>query len=115
MINHLVTFSFPDFLHDHLPCCLSFNSAKLNGWHGFFYSTANRDAFLMSRSAALAAAAANWPGLAKGLSGPRDEVPVSNALPAEVSASAEPSVAPPEQGANVGANTDSASSETPHG
>jgi len=39
----------------------------------FFYSTANRDAFLMSRREALDEAAANWPDLAKDLSGPTAE------------------------------------------
>ena len=81
----------------------------------FFYSTANRDAFLMSRSEALATAAANWPALAKSLSGAQDQMPASDGLPESSSQSSEPSVAPADAGANVGANTDSSSSETPHG
>jgi YHS domain-containing protein len=39
-----------------------------------FYSTANRAAFLDSPDAALVAAAANWPGLAGDLNGPRPGV-----------------------------------------
>lgn len=82
----------------------------------FFYSTANRDAFLMSRSAALQAAAANWPALSKSLSGPSGEEPAADGI---AEGASEASVAPPDTGGNVG-ETDSsapsgASSETPHG
>lgn len=97
----------------------------------FFYSAANREAFLLSRSDALAAAAENWPALAKDLSGAQDAISPSDAIsdgsaadgsssgtegsaPADAGAAAT-SVAPPDAGANVGSNTDSASSETPHG
>jgi len=97
----------------------------------FFYSAANREAFLLSRSDALAAAAKNWPGLAKDLSGAQDAISpadaVSDSSAADGSSSAmdssasadagaaASSVAPADAGANVGSNTDSASSETPHG
>lgn len=104
----------------------------------FFYSAANREAFLLSRSDALAAAAKNWPALAKDLSGPQDQFSASAALSESSSddessaapdgssaadSSAAPdesaaasSVAPADTGANVGANTNSASAETtPHG
>lgn len=40
----------------------------------FFYSTANRDAFLLSRSAALKTAQENWPALATGLTGPEEDI-----------------------------------------
>ena len=96
----------------------------------FFYSAANREAFLLSRSEALAAAAKNWPDLAKELSGPKASA--SDALtPSDTSSSgpdlsvsvpddggsdaASSSVAPPGVDGNVGANTDSASAETPNG
>ena len=79
----------------------------------FFYSTANREAFLMSRSDALEAAAKNWPDLAKQLSGPQDALPASTDLSGDDAAPS--SVAPPGVDGNVGTNTDSASSETPNG
>ena len=97
----------------------------------FFYSAANREAFLLSRSDALQAAAKNWPALAKDLSGPQAPISPSGAVPdssaadggssaADSSApsdsgAAASSVAPADSGANVGGNTDSASSETPNG
>lgn len=59
----------------------------------FFYSTANRDAFLLSKAEALAAAAKNWPGLQKHLIGPEGETPASTALasaPSDTSASSAP-------------------------
>ena len=58
----------------------------------FFYSTANRDAFLLSKAQAVADATKNWPTLSKGLTGPEGETPVSaglavaNADPAPVAA-----------------------------
>ncbi len=51
----------------------------------FFYSTANRDAFLLSKAAAIDAATRNWPDLSKSLMGVRDEAPAADA---EVSAEA---------------------------
>ncbi len=100
----------------------------------FFYSTANRDAFLMSRSDVLQTAATKWPDLSKNLSGPQGETPAASGLPSGEAASIDPSadtgaaseapapsaaaassVAPADTGGNVGANTDSASPETQHG
>lgn len=46
----------------------------------FFYSAANREAFLLSRSDALQAAAKNWPELSKDLSGPDSALPASGSL-----------------------------------
>jgi YHS domain-containing protein len=46
----------------------------------FFYSSSNRDAFLLSPSAAIADAARNWPALSKSLIGPDGETPVSAGL-----------------------------------
>jgi YHS domain-containing protein len=58
----------------------------------FFYSTANRDAFLLSKAQAVADATKNWPALSRGLTGPEGETPasaglaVANAEPAPVAA-----------------------------
>lgn|GEM_PF-490873 len=76
----------------------------------FFYSTDNREAFLLSRPAALKAAATNWVELSKQLSGPSVEQPASAALSPEASGDA--SVAPQDTDGNVG-TTDS--SEIPNG
>jgi YHS domain-containing protein len=76
----------------------------------FFYSTDNREAFLLSRPAALKAAAANWVELSKQLSGPPAEQPASDALSS--AASGDASVAPQDTDGNVG-TTDS--SEIPNG
>src|SRR3569623_2212835 len=46
----------------------------------FFYSTANREAFLLSKAHAIQQAEATWPRLAKDLVGPGGEVPASGAL-----------------------------------
>jgi YHS domain-containing protein len=46
-----------------------------------FYSNANRDAFLLSRSAALKAANENWPGLSENLSGPATDMVSSSIAP----------------------------------
>jgi YHS domain-containing protein len=50
----------------------------------FFYSAANRDAFLLSRDEALRQAAANWPRLSQELIGPAGQTPA----PAVVAAAA---------------------------
>jgi YHS domain-containing protein len=83
----------------------------------FFYSTANRDAFLLSKSPAIESAAKNWPALAKSLIGPSGETPASSGLtvadaevPAEgapaqaADASTTPAVAPAAADANVHPN-----------
>jgi hypothetical protein len=64
----------------------------------FFYSAANRDAYLMARSAAVADAEKNWPKLRDGLSGPDSETPASSGLAvadasADAAAPADPSTA----------------------
>jgi YHS domain-containing protein len=68
----------------------------------FFYSTANRDAFLLSKPDALERAAANWPNLSKDLAGVRDEEPVAE--PVSSAPEADPSVAPDAAEANVPAH-----------
>jgi hypothetical protein len=68
----------------------------------FFYSTANRDAFLLSKAEALGKAAANWPNLSKDLSGVRDEEPVAE--PVSSAEEPDPSVAPDAAEANVPAH-----------
>ena len=75
-----------------------------------FYSTANRDAFLLSKVDALTAAAANWQKLSASLAGPQAPIDTSSSAPADAASA---SVAPPEADGNL-APTDS-SSETPHG
>ncbi len=55
----------------------------------FFYSTANRDAFLMRKSEAVGQAEANWGSLSKGLPLPSEEP-----APAAAESSAEPHAAP---------------------
>jgi YHS domain-containing protein len=79
----------------------------------FFYSAANRDAYLMARSAAVADAEKNWPKLRDGLSGPDSETPASTGLavadasagaaaPADPStADAAPAIAPAAADGNV--------------
>jgi YHS domain-containing protein len=64
----------------------------------FFYSAANRDAYLMARSAAVADAEKNWPKLRDSLSGPDSETPASTGLAvadasADAAAAADPSTA----------------------
>ena len=68
----------------------------------FFYSTANRDAFLLSKVAAVDAAVKNWPGLSKGLAGPESETPASLGL--MIAAAPVPAVAPGAADANVASN-----------
>ncbi len=58
----------------------------------FFYSTANREAFLLSKSEAIAKASSNWSNLSKDLSGTSAETPAPDAL--HDAADAAPSVAP---------------------
>jgi hypothetical protein len=68
----------------------------------FFYSAANRDAYLMARSAAVADAEKNWPKLRDSLSGPNSETPASTALTAanaETSAAASAPADPAAAGA----------------
>ena len=86
------------YLSDGKPRLYAIEALKLY----FFYSTANRDAFLLSKADALAKAAANWPSLSNDLTGVRDEKPAADAL----SGSEEPAapVAPDAAEANVPAH-----------
>jgi YHS domain-containing protein len=70
------------FLSDGQPRLYAIDGLKLY----FFYSTANRDAFLLSREEAIRQATANWPGLEKDLIGPEGETPASSALVATADA-----------------------------
>ena len=78
----------------------------------FFYSSANRDAFLLSKVPAIAAAAKNWPVLLKSLTGPNAETPASSGLDvasadtstAVPDATPAPAVAPAAADANVHPN-----------
>jgi hypothetical protein len=72
------------YLSDGKPRLFAIEALKLY----FFYSSANRDAFLLSRTEALVAATANWPDLSKDLSGASDEAMAAGAivLPASVAA-----------------------------
>jgi hypothetical protein len=69
----------------------------------FFYSSANRDAFLLSRSQAVADAGRNWPGLSTSLIGPDGETPVAAGL-AVANAEPQASVAAAQTGAKVQTN-----------
>lgn len=62
------------YLSDGKPRLYAIEAMKLY----FFYSAANREAFLLSRGPALALAEANWPGLAAGLIGPTMDAPGDN-------------------------------------
>src|SRR3569623_1931010 len=64
----------------------------------FFYSSANRDAYQMARSAAVADAEKNWPKLRDALSGPKSETPASDGLTVagDASSSSEPAPSAPD-------------------
>ena len=64
------------YLSDGKPRLFVLDALKLY----FFYSTANRDAFLLSKTAAVDAATRNWPELSKSLMGAGDEAPVADAV-----------------------------------
>jgi hypothetical protein len=83
----------------------------------FFYSTANRDAFLLAKSPAIEAAAKHWPELEKQLTGGNAGAPTSDVVDSageEISTSAPPemsvpdvnaaSVAPSSAAANLSSN-----------
>jgi hypothetical protein len=78
----------------------------------FFYSTANRDAFLLARSAAVAAASRNWPKLRDSLSGPDSGTPASSGL-VVASADASSSAAAPETSAGEPSTGDAAPAVAP--
>ena len=64
------------YLSDGKPRLYAIEAMKLY----FFYSSANRDAFLLSKSEAIAEAGKNWPKLSKDLSGPEADTPVGAGL-----------------------------------
>ncbi|MEP7241021.1 MAG: YHS domain-containing (seleno)protein [Devosia sp.] len=101
--GHCVTALGRGFLSDGKPRLYVIDALKLY----FFYSSANRDAYLMSRTTTLSDAGSNWPRLAVDLSGPGGIG--TEAAPA-VDAGA--SVAPAAAAANL---TQTDSSEMPHG
>lgn len=69
--GHCVMSLSRGFLSDGKPRLYLLEALKLY----FFYSTANRDAFLLSKSAALNAAATNWTKLSTDLTGPASAAP----------------------------------------
>ncbi|OJX16185.1 MAG: hypothetical protein BGO82_00020 [Devosia sp. 67-54] len=87
------------YLSDGKPRLYAIEGMKLY----FFYSSANRDAFLLSRSQAVADAGRAWPALSKGLIGPDGETPVSAGL-AVANAEPQASVAAGQTGAKVHTN-----------
>lgn len=94
--GHCATSLSRGYLSDGKPRLFAIEGLRLY----FFYSTANRDAFLLSRSGTIAKAEENWPNLSKGLLGETSEAPISKALPPAGSAGAAP-VAPGGAGDNV--------------
>lgn len=82
----------------------------------FFYSSANRDAYLMARSAAVAEAEKNWPRLRGALSGPKSETPASTGLTvagADAPSSAEPASVAATPAAGDASTTDAAPAVAP--
>jgi YHS domain-containing protein len=73
--GHCVTSLSRGFLSDGKPRLYVVEALKLY----MFYSTANRDAFLMSKSAAVAQATANWAKLSVDLEGPAQPAPATTA------------------------------------
>jgi YHS domain-containing protein len=83
--GHCVTSLSRGYLSDGKPRLFAIEGLKLY----FFYSTANKEAFLLSRSATVAKAAENWTRLADGVPETSQEA-VSSEPPAETSESADP-------------------------
>ena len=83
------------YLSDGKPRLFTIEALKLY----FFYSTANRDAFLLSKSGTISRATENWPNLSKGLPAPTSEPPAP-APSSEPAAEGAP-VAPHGAGDNV--------------
>jgi YHS domain-containing protein len=81
--GHCLTSLSRGYLSDGKPQLYVIDGLKLY----FFYSTANRDAFMLSRTAALATAAQNWPRLVQDLQGPSAAAPISPSAGADASAS----------------------------
>ena len=74
--GHCLTSLSRGYLSDGKPRLYAIEAMKLY----FFYSSANRDAFLLSKSEAIAEAGKNWPKLSKDLSGPEADTPVGAGL-----------------------------------
>jgi hypothetical protein len=79
--GHCVTSLSRGYLSDGKPRLYVVEALKLY----FFYSTANRDAFMLSKAEALESAAGNWTRLVKDLTGAPDEASASSseAAPSE--------------------------------
>ncbi|MEO5804877.1 YHS domain-containing (seleno)protein [Devosia sp.] len=86
--GHCVMSVSRGYLSDGKPGLYAVDALKLY----FFYSSANRDAFLLSKKSALASANANWPGLSADLMGPSSGATMAGTLA---------SVAPASTGDNV--------------
>lgn len=85
--GHCLTSLSRGYLSDGKPRLYAIEGLKLY----FFYSAANRDAFLLSRGKAIHTAEINWPRLRDELSGAGSELPASSAMAV---AAAAPAVAP---------------------
>ena len=96
--GHCLTSLSRGYLSDGKPRLYVIEAMKLY----FFYSSANRDAFLMSKSQAIADAGRNWPKLSQDLSGPDADTPVAAGL--SFAAAAPASVAAAQTGAKVQTN-----------
>ena len=96
--GHCLTSLSRGYLSDGKPRLYVIEAMKLY----FFYSSANRDAFLMSKSQAIADAGRNWPKLSQDLSGPEADTPVAAGL--SFAAAAPASVAAAQTGAKVQTN-----------
>jgi YHS domain-containing protein len=84
--GHCVTSLSRGYLSDGKPRLYAIDGLKLY----FFYSTANRDAYLMSKSATLKAATENWPKLKQNLSGPAAASGMDAVLTAPASSASQP-------------------------
>jgi YHS domain-containing protein len=93
--GHCATSLSRGYLSDGKPRLYVIEALKLY----FFYSTANRDAFLLSKTPTIAKALENWPNLSKGLPPPGSEPPPEPASSPPADASAP--VAPGGAGDNV--------------
>ena len=75
--GHCVMSLSRGYLSDGKPRLYVIDSLKLY----FFYSTSNREAFLLSRSPTLKAALDNWTGLSKTLIGPQEDIVTGSIAP----------------------------------
>lgn len=74
--GHCLTSLSRGYLSDGKPRLYVIEAMKLY----FFYSSANRDAFLLSKSQAIAEARKNWPRLSQDLSGLQADTPLASGL-----------------------------------